>query len=243
MVAKIIREYMEAGNKKLTVPGFGTFMRKDSGEVIFVDLLRKDDGKLRELVEDYGHYSEVEAMALIDRFIFETKNSIGKNGSAPVTDFGTMVLDDKGLYQFDYMPQAKPAKENPVQEQFFREPGIRDANSPTGALQSPEYGVVNAERSTDAVGAARTAAAPGKAKEDNRPQPGRRQDAQPARKPGVRPPSGQSGQSGHRPASQIRKKNKPSNPDMLILAAIIAAVIAILVMIFGLSAGNMPFLK
>jgi nucleoid DNA-binding protein len=110
MVGKIIRKYLDEGHKRLTVPDFGTFMRKDSGEVIFVDLLRKDDGVLRELVEDYGHYGEVEAMALIDRFVFEIKHGIEQAGSAPIAGFGTMSIDGKGAYQFDYQPAPKVAK-------------------------------------------------------------------------------------------------------------------------------------
>ena len=210
MVGKIIRDYMEGGNKKLTVPGFGTFMRKDSGEVIFVDLLRKDDGKLRELVEDYGRYGEVEAMALVDRFIFETKNSIEKNGSAPVDGFGTMFLDDKGLYQFDYAPKAetaKPVKENPVQEQLFpkEEPQPRP-------VQKTADKPVKTSSSVRPAASMPTKAEGGFVHEAMR-----------------RPPK--------------KTKGKGSKPDMLILIAIIVAAIAILIMIFGLSTGNMPFLN
>lgn len=116
MVGKIIREYLEGGNKKITVPGFGTFMRKESGEIIFVDLLRKDDGVLRGLVEDYGGYSEVEAMALADRFVFGIKRRIEHDGSAPIEGFGTMTLDDKGTYQFNHSPQTAAAAEVPVRK-------------------------------------------------------------------------------------------------------------------------------
>ncbi len=210
MVGKIIRDYMEAGNKKLTVPGFGTFMRKDSGEVIFVDLLRKDDGKLRELVEDYGNYGEVEAMAMVDRFTFETRTSIEKNGSAPIDGFGTMYLDDKGLYQFNYSPAPKSVqvKENPVQEELFvKEEPVQTAKTVEKQVQRPVQKMAVVEKGSVS----------------GRPAP------RPAQK---------------RPVSAPRKKGKPSKPDMLILIAIIAAAVAILVMVFGLSAtGNLPFLN
>lgn len=119
MVGKVIRSHFEGGAKKLTVPGFGTFMRKDGGEVIFVDLLRTDDGVLSELVEDYGNYSEVEAMALIDRFIFETRTTIERAGHSKIDGFGTLTLDHKGAYRFDYTPRAVPRRENAVQEKLF----------------------------------------------------------------------------------------------------------------------------
>ncbi len=135
MVGKIIRDYMEGGARKLTVPGFGTFMRKDDatdgkerGGIIFVDLLRKDDGVLRELVEDYGQYSEVEAMALVDRFIFETRTAIERKGSSTIDGFGTMTLDHKGLYQFDYSPRTAPRREKAVQEKLFADEKAKPAN-------------------------------------------------------------------------------------------------------------------
>ena len=195
MVAKIIRDYMEGGKKKLTVPGFGTFMRKDSGEMIFVDLLRKDDGVLRELVENYGHYSDVEAMALVDRFIFETKNGIEKHGSTPMDGFGTMYIDEKGLYQFDYSSLSKQKEENPVLEKLYSK-----EKSQTGQI-SVEKNIQNPTI---------------------KPEPQRVSKKVP---------------------SQPRTKGKKSKPDTLIIVAIVAAAIAILIMIFGLSSGNIPFLS
>lgn len=119
MVGKIIRDYMEGGARKLTVPGFGTFMRRDGGEVIFVDLLRGDDRVLTEMVEDAGPFTEVEAMARIDRFIFETRNAIERTGRATIADFGTMTADGKGVYRFDYSPREVPVPENATPQRLF----------------------------------------------------------------------------------------------------------------------------
>jgi nucleoid DNA-binding protein len=121
MVGKIIRDYMENGAKKLTVPGFGTFIRRESGEVIFSGFLRGDDHILSEMVEDRGGYSEVEAMAVIDRFIFKTRDAMERTGSASIEGFGIMTLDPRGTYQFSYTPKHRPRKENAVQESLFEE--------------------------------------------------------------------------------------------------------------------------
>ncbi len=139
MVGKVIRDYMEGGAKKLTVPGFGTFMRRDGGEVIFVDLLRGDDHILSEMVEDRGGYSEIEAMAVIDRFIFETKNAIESRGNASIAGFGTMTLDHKGVYQFDYSPGARPVKkETAVQESLFETGSAKPAAKTGGKSQAAQ---------------------------------------------------------------------------------------------------------
>lgn len=119
MVSKVIRDYMEGGAGKLTVPGFGTFMRRGKGEIVFVDLLRGDDPTLSQLVEDAGGYSELEAMALIDRFIFRTKSAIERQGSATIEGFGSMTIDSKGIYQFTHTPaRAKKTSETAVQEKI-----------------------------------------------------------------------------------------------------------------------------
>jgi nucleoid DNA-binding protein len=121
MVGKVIRDYMEGGARKLIVPGFGSFIRRDGGEIVFSGLLRSEDFTLSEMVEDRGGYSEVEAMALIDRFIFETRDAIERTGSATIEGFGTLTLDPRGAYQFQYSPTYHPPtrQEHAVQESLF----------------------------------------------------------------------------------------------------------------------------
>lgn len=207
MIAKIIRDYIEGGARKLTVPGFGTFMRREGGEVVFVDLLRTDDGVLCELVEDYGSYPELEAMALVDRFAFETKKSIERQGSAVLEGFGVMRRDEGGNYQFDYTPAARPMKETAVQEDLFKAPvGMGSGH---GADPTP------AERKISA-----------------RPTPrgGNRRVSEETRV------AHNSSHNSPRP-----KPNKKA--DTILVIAVIAAIIAIIALAFGLSTGNMPFLK
>ncbi len=176
MVAKVIREYLAEGKNKLTVPGFGTFMKRDSGNVIFVELLRTDDGILSELVEDTGNYSDVEAMALIDRFIFNVRKEIERHGKAVLEGFGEMTRDENGALKFTYQPARKPVPETARQERLFEE-------------KEPAKRVV--------------------------------------RRPAPRP----------KPSSRSKKT------DTFIVIAVIAAAIAVIALAFGLSTGNMPFLK
>jgi nucleoid DNA-binding protein len=209
MVGKIISEYLQAGHKKVTVPGFGTFMRKDSGEVIFVDLIRKDDGLLRELVEDYGNYNEVEAMALVDRFIFEIKHDIERTGSVTIADFGTMFLDEKGIYQFDYSPKIAPVKETAVQESLFGDGKLDSSQAEKPIAQKP-------------VEQPRTVA-----------QKPMKQPRTVAQSPSTHPRS-----TTQRPA-----KGKTGKVDKWIVIAIIAGVIAVAIIVYGLSGSGMPFLQ
>ncbi len=222
MVGKVIRDYMEGGAKKLTVPGFGTFMRRESESgggardtIIFVDLLRGDDKTLSEMVEDRGGYSELEAMALIDRFIFETKHAIERHGSSAIEGFGTLTLDHKGVYQFNYIPSAtaRPLKkETAVQERLFEadsRPSIKtdDNISATDARKSQHSGVAvkaNAVNHSKEISSRKSLS----------PTPKKR-----------------------RP-----KAKKNSSADVVLIVALVAAAIALVALIFGMSSGNMPFL-
>ncbi len=213
MVGKVIRDYMEGGAKKLTVPGFGTFMRRDEAGVIFVDLLRGDDGVLREMVEDAGGYSEVEAMALIDRFIFETKTAIDRHGNISIDGFGVMTLDPKGVYQFEYSPKARPVEERAVQERLFEKdpPPPQATQSPAPQPVSPRAEQPHAE-----------------VRRDPSPRPETRQS-------GRIPQSGRPGRKPH--------GKKSSRTDTVLIVAIIAAAIALVALIFGMSSAGMPFLQ
>ncbi|MDR2890081.1 MAG: hypothetical protein LBV18_00480 [Alistipes sp.] len=246
MIGRVIRDYMEGGARKLTVPGFGTFMRRDGrdgdpaearndrnpssaearrsggdsqethsgkknasgGDVIFVDLLRSDDGVLTELVEDYGPYSGVEAMAMIDRFIFETRTAIERTGSCAIAGFGTMTLDHNGLYVFDHSPRYRPRKDQrAVQERLFGPPD--------------EDNEVNDGDAVDHLATNSRAASPERAT----PRPVQRPQPQPRT---------------HKVSNVKKRKLKP---DAIILVAIAAAVVAVAVLVFGASSGNMPFLN
>jgi nucleoid DNA-binding protein len=222
MVGKVIRNHIESGAKKLTVPGFGTFMRREGGEVIFVDLLRGDDKTLSEMVEDTGGYSELEAMALIDRFIFETKNTIERRGSAVIPGFGTMTIDHKGVYQFAYSPAARPTKEMAVQERLFE------------VGQKPGGGVARAHPSAKADGVSIPSDRTVAKSSSSQTQPPRNKIL----------PSVSTDGSHRRP---VRKGFSPTNKwktDRVLVIAMIAAAIAILIMIFVLSSGGaMPFLQ
>ncbi|MDR2882410.1 MAG: hypothetical protein LBU98_01305 [Alistipes sp.] len=222
MVGKVIRDYMEGGAKKLTVPGFGTFMRREStqgggsahGDVIFVDLLRGDDGTLSELVEDCGGYSELEAMARIDRWIFETRNAVERNGSAAIEGFGTLTVDHKGVYKFSHSPSIRPTKETAVQESLF---GARTTGAGTRPSVKPD----------------------GDEKKDFVSHRGLKpSNAEPRESPGRTP------QKGIGPTPKKRgQATKPTHTDTILIVAIIAAAIALVALIFGMSSSGMPFLS
>ena len=78
LVVEVIAEHLRT-NRKLIIPGFGAFMVKESGERIFSDLLRTDDGVLTSLLQSKG-LSEMENAVVIDRFIFKVRHELEQYG-------------------------------------------------------------------------------------------------------------------------------------------------------------------
>lgn len=105
MICEYITRYLLL-NKRLVVPNLGAFVVNPSnGELIFVELLKQDDGVLmRQLMAD--GLSAVDAMNMIDRFVFEIRHRVESGGTATLNGIGRMSLAEDGLYRFEYDPDA-----------------------------------------------------------------------------------------------------------------------------------------
>lgn len=121
IVVDVISEYLRT-NRRLVVPAFGAFMVKESGERVFSDLLRNDDGVLASLLRNRG-LNEMEAAVTIDRFIFEMRHDLEMYGYYRLGEVGTLRIepDTKVLRLYPpvqgEMPKAKPYIPQPVVEE------------------------------------------------------------------------------------------------------------------------------
>ena len=98
MVGKIIADYMRS-NKRLVVPQFGAFIRKDTdGKIVFVPFLRKDDGVLAQLVCTACGLGLDEARSAIDDYVAGIKAGIATRGSFVIEGVGRLVSDSSGTY-------------------------------------------------------------------------------------------------------------------------------------------------
>lgn len=106
MIVELISKYLEH-NKRLVVPNLGAFIVKEAGRtVLFSNLLKADDGVLRSLVERNG-VSQLEAAGVVDRFVFEVKESLEKSGVCALSGFGELRNGANGTLQFTYNPSVK----------------------------------------------------------------------------------------------------------------------------------------
>lgn len=108
MIVEVINEYL-ASNRRLIVPSFGAFLVKED-KVIFSELLVKDDGVLRSLLMARG-LSEINAAAVIDRFIYEVRHALERQSTYPIANFGTFSCGEQGVVLFDH---TKPSEVIPI---------------------------------------------------------------------------------------------------------------------------------
>ncbi len=97
---ELISQYLKT-HRRLNIPGVGAFMVKDShGDIIFSELLKRDDGVLRSLLEGRG-MRDIEAAATVDRFVFELKHDTEVVGGEFVMDgLGVLRREDNGRLVF-----------------------------------------------------------------------------------------------------------------------------------------------
>ena len=102
-LSKIIAEHLES-NKRLVIPQLGAFIVKDAGsEIIFSELLRRDDGVFRSLLMAQG-MGELEAAAAIDRFVFDIRHAIQHGTPFVLEGLGALLYGADNNIVFKYAP-------------------------------------------------------------------------------------------------------------------------------------------
>lgn len=97
MIAKVINSIFAAGYKRVIVPGFGAFIKRNSGEIVFTDMLSIDDGVLIASLIGSG-MNGAEARQAVDKFTTSLRSEITRSGKAPVEGIGVITKPAKGGY-------------------------------------------------------------------------------------------------------------------------------------------------
>ena len=112
IVVEVIAAHL-LSNRRLVVPAFGAFMVKESGERVFSELLRTDDGVLASLLREKG-LNEMEAAVMIDRFIFEVRYELEQYGYCRLGKIGTLRIEPSAKVLRLYPPvQGEIPKQTP----------------------------------------------------------------------------------------------------------------------------------
>jgi hypothetical protein len=114
MIDNIISGYLRA-NKRLVVPGLGSFIHKEDGETVFVEFLKKDDGVLTGLLaKEYGLAAD-EAGEAVAGYADGVRRTVAASGRYVVDGVGVLHSDANGLLELEVAGQPKPEpKPEPV---------------------------------------------------------------------------------------------------------------------------------
>ena len=106
LITNILIEYLKH-NKRLVVPKLGVFIvKQQSGNIVFSDLMRNDDGVLRSLLVAYG-IKELEATGMIDRFVFEIRHATGRGDSFNIEGLGEFCPAENNTIKFKQKREPK----------------------------------------------------------------------------------------------------------------------------------------
>ena len=226
MINRIIAEYLRT-NKRLVVPHFGAFIRKENSEaIVFVPFLKKDDGVLQQLlVSEYGMDS-ADAQAVIDEYIAEIKESIAARGAYVIEGVGRLMTDSNGICYLELgAAPAQAAAVRPVDTASPVGPASFPAPSAEPARHTKIQQQARPTEKTDKLGAAASPQSPARKPEaqyppDTRPSnPVTSRSVQDALYGNPRPapmqaPADRQEQTFRTPMPNVRPGNQPPRPPM-----------------------------
>ncbi len=143
-ITTIIANYLKQ-HRRLVVPQLGAFIRKSEGEeVVFSEMLKRDDGVLASLLRAEG-LGEIEAAGAIDRFVFELRHRIDSGAVFQAEGLGVFARGENNTIRFRHLPTEEPATdiESKEQPQVVPTPQPEPEPQPTPEQIEPE---VQAER-------------------------------------------------------------------------------------------------
>lgn len=97
MINDIIVSYL-SNNKRLVIPNFGAFLKKEDNTITFVELLKKDDEVFTSLVSKGMGVSRDSAVTIIDDYIITIKERVKSSGTFAVGSIGSFIVGAHGAY-------------------------------------------------------------------------------------------------------------------------------------------------
>ncbi len=247
MIRKIIADYLKSNNK-IVVPELGAFIKREengSEKIFFIPYLNKDDGMLRSVIKSSLGVSDEEAGDIFDNFYRAVTSKLNAGEEFRIEGVGVLKKDVNGIVSLDadpvvaIVPEAVAAEPvasvvpEPVvkQELVAAMPAVPVEPIPVVAGQEPDRVV---EKQTPPVTLADKL-------RDMQASGGQQSSEVPSQRP-VQP----SAANPVRPAAAAKPK-QPVQPDgrgvgkkydAFTIIAIVASIIAVGALIFGIVSKN-----
>ena len=245
MINEIIVNYL-VSNKRLVIPTFGAFLKKENNTITFVELLKKDDEVLNSLVSKSMGVSHESAESIINDFIKSIKEEIEKNGTYLVGTIGALVVGANGVYGL------VPAGSGQIEPKVVVKPSVVaqniENNSAVGAEKEPDLKPETpkvAPAVTPAVTAEETQLPPQVSQAQVKPivKPIAKPISTPINKTTIKSPvkRGVYSQSETKEPSEqytLQKRGTKKQMDIFMIIAIIAAILALALLVYGAMVSN-----
>ncbi len=226
MIETLITDYLQH-NRRLVIPGLGAYLKKESGETVFVPFVNKDDGVLRGLVcERYG-VSAAEADEIVAQYI-----DYVRGGSEPAAE-----PEPAPVPQPEPIPVPRPEPE-PVFEVHRPEPVREILSEPEPPIEEPAVRTLNDLIAEQREQSQAPATLHERIAEERKPAPEIRRAEPPMHRPD---PVKRSVSLRVRESGALVKGARGS--DKVLIFAILVAIVAVVVLIIAYATMSAPALK
>jgi hypothetical protein len=230
-ISAIIEAYLQRENR-LIIPSVGTLLkRKESGEIVFVEMLKKNDGKLVGLVAEQFGVAADEAEAIVEGYSEEIGRQIATSRKFIIDGVGVLLVGANGALDFAFNPFTRtiPAPESEPKS-VVAEPKAPVAEAPKApvaeqvkapATEQPKSNVIELEVEPEEEKEVRRVAEPAK-------------PAAPVRKQSALYDDDEEDAPAATRKMNIRKPKPRKKLDLITIIALIAVVLALLSLVWGL---------
>lgn len=105
----IIDGMLRNGARRAIIPGVGAFIRKESGEVIFSDLLRCDDGAMAAYLVEHEGITPAMAQERTRVYAGRVQAELTRSGRVEFPGWGILSRTEQGHYHFVPANRQEPA--------------------------------------------------------------------------------------------------------------------------------------
>ena len=233
-ISAIIAQYI-ATETRLVIPEVGTLIRrKESGEIVFMEILRKSDGVLVGLIVNTLNVSPSKANEIANNYIATIKQQLARSKKFVIDGVGVLLLRGNGSIDFSFNPFAQSIPEPTKGFDVLEEDEVVEV------APVPSKPITPVPSKPIAPAAPKVAPAPQPAQ----PQP---QVATPKTQPQAATPKAEPTKVVYRTdeddvterrRSRIQQHHTRKKVDGITVVAIVAVLMALLALVWGLIPAN-----
>ena len=235
-ISAIIAQYI-ATETRLVIPEVGTLIRrKESGEVVFMEILRKSDGVLVGLIVNTLDVSPSKANEIANNYIATIKQQLARSKKFVIDGVGVLLLRGNGSIDFSFNPFAQSIPEPTKGFDVLEEDEVVEV------APAPSKPITPVPSKPIAPAAPTVAPAPQPAQPQPQPQVATPKPQPQAAAPKAEPTKvvyrTEEDEVTEKRRSRIQQHHTRKKVDGITVVAIVAVLMALLALVWGLIPAN-----